>query len=313
MKFLFATHTISRRGVRVLKYSFLMLLLFFVQTLDVSDNVYLQLEGETVAIVNRAEFQSLLGNSLIDVEKYQEFVEKLELQIQKEPLNATIDKYGTVVPEQLGYKLDRHNFAKEFYTYFYGRGTKKINVPTIPIYPKVDSELLANIRVKQIGQYMTYFNRHKKGRVQNIKLAAEAINNHVVFPGEIFSFNKVVGKRTFEKGYLPAPVIIRGRVYRDFGGGICQVSSTLFNAVDRAGVKILNRYSHSKRVPYVPPGRDAQVSWYGADFTFENIHNQPILIQANVYGGSLLITIHSSDVINFQSRYVPNAPEESPL
>ncbi|WP_261178638.1 VanW family protein [Anaerobacillus sp. CMMVII] len=167
--------------------------------------------------------------------------------------------------------------------------------------------------MKQIGQYITYFNQRRKGRVQNIKLASEAINNHVVFPGEVFSFNQVVGQRTFEKGYLPAPVIIKGRVYRDFGGGICQVSSTLFNAVDRAGVQIVQRYSHSKRVPYVPPGRDAQVSWYGADFSFKNIHNQPLLIRAKVYGGSLLITIHSSDVINFKSRNVPNAPIESPL
>lgn len=252
----------------------------------------------------------MIGDSLMDIDKVEEFIEKLDQQITKEPQNARIDQYGGIIDEKLGYTLDRQKFTEVFYQYYYGQGPMTIELPTTPIYPKVDSELLGNIRVKQIGQYTTYFNHRKKGRVQNIMLATEAINNHVVFPGESFSFNQVVGQRTFEKGYLPAPVIIKGRVYQDFGGGICQVSSTLFNAVDRAGVQILQRYSHSRRVPYVPPGRDAQVSWYGADFRFKNNHNQPILIQAKVYGGALSITIHSSEVIEMKPRDVPNAPEE---
>lgn len=293
-----------------MKYVCIALLLLFVQTVNVDDNVNVNFQGQTIVSVNRTEFQSLLGESVIDVEKYHGFIDKLNQQIEKKPVNARINEFGGVAPEQLGYKIDRYKFAKQFYTYFYGSGPSTIDIPTTPTYPKVDSELLANIRVKQIGQYITYFNHRRKGRAQNIALATEAINNHVVFPGESFSFNEVVGKRTFEKGYLPAPVIIRGKVYRDFGGGICQVSSTLFNAVDRAGVQILQRYSHSKRVPYVPPGRDAQVSWYGADFRFKNIHNQPILIRAKVYGGSLIITIHSSDVIEMKQRDVPNAPED---
>ncbi|RXI95566.1 hypothetical protein DS745_24250 [Anaerobacillus alkaliphilus] len=294
----------------MIKYGCFALMLLFVQTLNISDNVLLTLEGESIGSVNRLEFQSMIGKSILDVDKVEDFLEKLDQQIKKEPQNARIDQYGTIVEEELGYKLDRQKFSESFYTYYYGRGPMTIELPTTPIYPKVDSELLGNIRVKQIGHYTTYFNRRKKGRVQNITLAAEAINNHVVFPGESFSFNQVVGQRTFEKGYLPAPVIIKGRVYRDFGGGICQVSSTLFNAVDRAGVQILQRYSHSKRVPYVPPGRDAQVSWYGADFRFKNIHNQPILIQAKVYGGALSIAIYSSEVIEIKTRDVPNAPEE---
>lgn len=297
----------------MMKYSFFALILLFVQTLNISDNVLLTLDGKSLGSVNREEFQSILGDTVMDVEKVDEFIEKLDQKVRKEPINARIDQYGAIVPEQLGYKLDRIKFREAFYQYYFGQGSATIALPKSPLYPKVDSELLANLRVKQIAIYTTYFNSRKKGRVQNIKLAAEAINNHVVFPRETFSFNQVVGQRTFEKGYLPAPVIIKGRVYRDFGGGICQVSSTLFNAVDRAGVQIVQRYSHSKRVPYVPPGRDAQVSWYGADFMFKNIHNQPILIQAKVYGGAISVSILSSEVIEIKPRDVPNAPEEALL
>ncbi|MFP3440966.1 VanW family protein, partial [Pantoea sp. SIMBA_133] len=118
----------------------------------------------------------------------------------------------------------------------------------------------------------THFRKNNLERTSNIELAAEAINNTVVFPGETFSFNQTVGKRTKERGYLPAPIIVKGELSEGIGGGICQVSSTLFNAVDQAGVQIIERYSHSRSVPYVKPGRDATVSWYGPDFSFRN-HN----------------------------------------
>ncbi|WP_062047010.1 VanW family protein [Bacillus sp. JCM 19034] len=122
----------------------------------------------------------------------------------------------------------------------------------------------------------------------------------MLFPGEVFSFNTTVGKRTIERGYLPAPIIIRGELSEGVGGGICQVSSTLFNAVDLAHLKVIQRYSHSKQVPYVPPGRDATVSWYGPDFSFQNNYNQPILIRSFVSGGQMTISLFSSDDIDLQ-------------
>ncbi|MHC8521866.1 VanW family protein [Rossellomorea sp. H39__3] len=192
------------------------------------------------------------------------------------------------------------------------KGVRSTDAPTLKTYPKVDTEILAHIRTNRIGSYVTYFNKKNEERTNNIILASGQINNTVVFPGETFSFNKTVGKRTKGKGYMKAPVIVKGELSEDIGGGICQVSSTLFNAVDRAGVTIVERYHHSKRVPYVPKGRDATVSWYGPDFAFRNPYHQPILIRSKVVGGQMIVTIFSSDQVEAEKRSVPGASPAKP-
>jgi vancomycin resistance protein YoaR len=276
-------------------------------TSDSHDDISIIWEDEPVAEVHRTDFSipwfgfPILNHTLLHTLNMQ-----LSNQIKKEPKNAGLDDYGNIIPEKVGYTLDEKKFKERFAKSFFDHGPSQILVPTRRVYPKVDSEIIANIRTKLIGHYITYFNSANKERTHNISLAADAINNHVVFPGEIFSFNKVVGKRTASRGYQPAPIIVRGELSEGIGGGICQVSSTLFNAADRSGLKILERYSHSKQVPYVPPGRDATVSWYGPDFTFKNKHSQPILIRAKTYPGKMVVLIYSSDEINIEKRKVPS-------
>lgn len=297
-----------------MKISLIIGLIISLQAIGSTDHLTLEHQGKTLSAVNRAEFSHpLLGEPFINHDKYKEFMEKLDQQILRAPVNAFIDKNGKIIPEQAGLKLNRIAFTEQFYRYFFNKGPSRIEVPTISIYPKVDSELLSQIREKQIGRYVTYFNPRNKNRTLNIVLAAEAINNHVIFPGETFSFNGVVGKRTVEKGYLPAPIIVKGELSEGVGGGICQVSSTLFNAVDNAGLHILERYSHSKSVPYVPEGRDATVSWYGPDFTFKNDYNQPVLIRTHIYGGRVIVNVYSSDMINYKPRKVAPASDLLPI
>jgi vancomycin resistance protein YoaR len=277
------------------------------------DEISLTFEGKEIKSLQRTEFAlSPFEETMIDEGKYQQLLDALEKQILEKPVDASIDKYGNLISEKMGHRLNRKKFKEEFYTSFFSKGTASLEIPVETIYPKVDSELLASIRTKRISRYVTYFNSGNKQRSHNIYLASEAINNYVVFPNETFSFNAVVGKRTVEKGYLSAPVIVKGELSEGVGGGICQVSSTLFNAVDRAGVKILERYSHSRKVPYVPPNRDATVSWYGPDFTFKNRHSQPLLIRSKVIGSQLLIVIYSSDTLNIEKREVPSAPGKLP-
>ncbi|MGE7908593.1 VanW family protein [Lysinibacillus xylanilyticus] len=146
-----------------------------------------------------------------------------------------------------------------------------------------------------VASYTTYFNTHDVGRNKNIELSAKAINNVIVGSGDNFSFNTVVGPRDEVNGYQPAPEIINKKVVMGIGGGICQTSSTLFNAVDQIPVKFVERHHHSLDVGYVPKGRDATVSYGGLDFRFQNTTDVPFLIKANYSKSSLTIEIRTAE------------------
>jgi len=288
---------------------FLPLLLGFLLTAQqgiLTDNLTITKDGNTVTIINREDYTfPQTGLPLINSNKYNKFLDNLEHQFSIAPKNASLDQNGNINPERVGSTIHRQAFTNEFYAYLFSSRKVQLEIPILTVYPKVDSELLADIRSMRIGRYVTSFNPRNKKRSNNIQLATNAINNHVVFPGETFSFNRVVGKRTAGKGYLPAPVIVKGEFSEDIGGGICQVSSTLYNAVDNAGVQIVERFSHSRKVPYIPPGRDATVSWYGPDFEFKNNYNQPVLIRARTLGHLLIIKIYSSENINYIPKKIP--------
>lgn len=292
-------------------------LLLLVTPLDPTDFLEVEMEGKTVAMLDRDEFtMPFSGVPLVDDYRLGRIVDDLAKLAYIEPINATISDSGAIVPEKKGRKLNEKQFVQQFYSYYYGNGAAKVSVPYQEVHPKVDQGLISQVRKKVIGSYTTYFNSGNKNRSHNIMLASRAINNYVVLPGEVFSFNKVVGKRTKEKGYLQAPVIVRGELSEGIGGGICQVSSTLFNAVDKAGLHVIKRYSHSRDVAYVPPGRDATVSWYGPDFVFQNKYAYPIMIRAQSHYGTMYVTIHSFPEIEYEPRHVPSVqnrtPEEAP-
>ncbi|KHE72959.1 VanW family protein [Halobacillus sp. BBL2006] len=296
-----------------MKMAILSLCLLLAQSVIQENKLSIMHDGEEILSVNRNDFAlEFVGKPFIDQTKTEQLLERIDEKISREPVNAKIGESGEIIPGEAGYKVYQQKFKEKFYQKLFNTEADTLNVPKLAVLPQVDRELLANIRTQQIGHYVTYFNSNNEERSHNIRLASEALDSHVVFPGEVFSFNKVVGKRTKEKGYRNAPVIVKGEVTEGIGGGICQVSSTLFNSVDNAGVEIRERYSHSKSVPYVPPGRDATVSWYGPDFTFKNQYNQPLLIRSKVYGGQMSVTIYSSDVINFDPKNIPNASKELP-
>lgn len=138
-----------------------------------------------------------------------------------------------------------------------------------------------------VATYTTYFNTSDVGRNKNIELSAQAINDVIVGSGDQFSFNTVVGPRDEANGYQPAPEIINKKVVMGIGGGICQTSSTLFNAVDQVPIKMVERHHHSLDIGYVPKGRDATVSYGGLDFRFQNTSDVPFLIKA-IYGKDFL-------------------------
>ncbi len=291
---------------------FLALILLFQQA-GHPQQVKLEHNGHELAVVRLADYvHPLPGIPLIHDSRLEELVQAVDKQSAQAPVNASLDSAGRIVPERQGSRLDRLSLLQQVHGLIYEGGAERLELPMRPVYATVDSELMAAIKVKRVGQYLTYYNSNNQNRSHNIALAAKAINNYVVFPGESFSFNKVVGKRTVKSGYKRAPVIVRGEVYEDIGGGICQVSSTLFNAVDRAGLSIVERYSHSRHVPYVPPKRDATVSWDGPDFVFRNDYKQPVLIRAYAGAGQVSISVCSSELIELKPREVPRASKELP-
>lgn len=127
-------------------------------------------------------------------------------------------------------------------------------------------------------------------RDTNLKVACNAINGTILVPGQSFSFNGVVGQRTAAKGYKPATVIVGGGYSTSYGGGVCQVSSTVFNAALLSNLKITERNQHSLSVGYLPKGRDAMVNWGTSDFRFVNNSKYCIQIKASASGGKVTVT-----------------------
>ncbi|HBQ86976.1 MAG TPA: hypothetical protein DD811_10950, partial [Syntrophomonas sp.] len=158
--------------------------------------------------------------------------------------------------------------------------------------PAVDEESLSNMG--ELAQFSTWYNAGEVDRSHNLAKAAAKINTSVVLPGQIFAFNRTVGQRLVETGYRDAMVIVNGKFEPGLGGGICQVSSTLYNTCLLAGLKIVERHNHALAVSYVPLGRDATVSYGVQDFRFQNNTASPVYIRSIAGGGKLSITIYGN-------------------
>jgi len=152
-------------------------------------------------------------------------------------------------------------------------------VKDIPALPDVED--ITKIQ-SILGDYTTYFNAQDVPRTKNVRLAALALNNHLIPPGKEFSFNDVVGERTEAAGYLPAFIFAGQSVIKGDGGGICQDSSTLIEAVRQARLTIVEQHNHSLPVAYVSKGQDTTVSYGILDFRFRNDTNGYLLISASL-------------------------------
>ena len=146
---------------------------------------------------------------------------------------------------------------------------------------------------KVLSTFSTEFKGATKGRKNNIMRACEAINEKTVAPGEVFSFNDNVGPTTKNKGFSLAKIFVKGKESEGYGGGVCQVSSTLYNAALEAGMEIVERHPHSKRVYYVEEGKDAATSYGAIDFKFKNTSAGPVKISSAVTGEKLTVNIES--------------------
>jgi len=149
-----------------------------------------------------------------------------------------------------------------------------------------------------LGTYTTRYNAGEIGRTKNVTLATRRINDVVLDIGDTFSFNGIVGERTAAQGFADAKVYQAGEVVDGMGGGICQVSSTLYNAVLYADLEVTSRINHSLPVSYVPLGRDATVSYGVLDFRFKNNQTGPVRIAASASGGQLTVSVYGKKTVD---------------
>lgn len=154
------------------------------------------------------------------------------------------------------------------------------------VEPKIKKEDLKDINTL-LGSYQTTLSDVSPGRIENIKIATERTSGVLLMPGEEFSYNKHTGLRTVKNGYKNATVIVSGEAVQGVGGGVCQVSTTLYNAVLYAGLDIVKVSNHSIPSSYVDKGRDAVVSDSGLDFVFKNDYDQPVYIK-NYYNNGVI-------------------------
>ena len=221
--------------------------------------------------------------------------------VNREPVNSKVESFNfstkafTFTEDRPGARLDPEDLYSRL-TDLLDNGVTNSTVRVVP--ERIEAEMTKAELMNRFGLISAYTTNttNNKNRNTNIQLSAAAINGVTVLPGEIFSFNGATGERTAEKGYKEAAAIAGGQSRDEIGGGVCQTSSTLFNAVARADLEILERNPHAWPSNYVEKGFDATVNWPGLDFKFRNNTEWPIFIIAgynkqkvtvNIYGMSL--------------------------
>ncbi len=218
-------------------------------------------------------------------------LEKIRNEIYKEPQDAYVEKN----PTQVHMHVDGIDFAisideakklleedKEEYVI-----PLKITVPK-----KTISDLGEEAFPDLLATFSTTYDASNKNRSTNIELASSKVNGTVIMPGENFSYNTVVGRRTIEAGYKEGTAYIGGKVVPDVGGGICQLSSTLYNVALFANLEIVERSNHMFLTGYVAAGRDATVYYGSIDFVFKNTRKYPIKIVTNSKNGVCSVSIY---------------------
>lgn len=219
-------------------------------------------------------------------------IEKIRNEIYKEPKDAYFTKNPfTIYPHVNG--VDLSISIEEAKTQIASAQEGDITIPLKITTPKVTTNQIGTEAFPNLlGSFSTHFSTANGNRASNIRLATRKINGVVLMPGETFSYNKVVGKRTAAAGFKSAHAFSGGKVVDEIGGGICQVSSTLYNTVLLANLSIVERRNHMFDTGYVKVGKDATVAWGGVDFKFKNSRNYPIKIIGTVSGGTVKIDIY---------------------
>lgn len=213
------------------------------------------------------------------------------------PVDAQFDKKTfDIIKGSNGCGFDKEAVQKQLDESEYGTTVK---IPFDLIKPETTEEDLSALLYRDVLATYTATQSSSSNRATNLRLACEAINGTVLLPGETFSYNNALGERTTEKGYKPGASYNAGETITTIGGGICQVSSTLYYCALLSDMEIIDRENHCYVAGYLPLGMDATVSWGTLDFRFRNNSDYPIRIEATADGGSTAVTLHGTDTKDY--------------
>lgn len=231
-----------------------------------------------------------------DEKKLDKYLKELSKKIYIKPQNATIRVINgkiVITKDKNGYKLNKDELKNTIIIKIKDMDNKDEIIPTISVKPLYSYDDLGKIDTV-LGSFETYFNKNNYNRSNNIKLAANATSNILLNKGDIFSFNSYIQRSHINKYLKEAPVIINGKQEKGIGGGMCQVSSTIYNAALYSGLEIINVRNHSIPSPYIAMGRDATVSGGSIDLKFLNKFDTPVFIHNQIIGNKVVCTIYGS-------------------
>nr|WP_317332980.1 VanW family protein [uncultured Romboutsia sp.] len=251
------------------------------------------------------EIKSLYNENKLS-EKIQSISESINVAMENAKVYISDSGNISVSSATIGKELDISSTKESIYDAIKNKDYKAIDLKVNIKDPKISTEDAKSVNTL-LADFSTKFSTSDSNRVTNIVLSAKATSDVLLMPGEEFSYNGLTGKRTKSNGYKDAPVIINGKLEQDVGGGVCQVSSTLFNSVLYSGLDITSRRNHSLKSGYVSIGRDAMVSDSGSDFKFKNPYSHPVYIKNTVSNGVITSKVYgnASDKKNISIKVEP--------
>jgi vancomycin resistance protein YoaR len=230
-----------------------------------------------------------------DRDKIDSLVRKIDSTVASPAKDAQItftDGARSIIPELPGTKVDPTD-AFDLIKIAVERNETLVMLPIVLDNPEVTTADLEQVDTL-LASYTTRFPSWRRDRTHNVKLATTSVNGKLVRPGEVFSYNDAVGPRLKANGFKDALIYFKGKMIPGTGGGVCQVSSTVYNAALLANLEITERSNHSMPVPYVPLGRDATVAYGIRDLKFKNTTSAPIYLTASITGSRLNVSIYGS-------------------
>lgn len=234
-------------------------------------------------------------------------IEQIEKNIHIKPSNAQLkinsnsQKVFHIKKEIVGISVDKNKLFFDLCNNYLSNKELTLTIPITQIYPTVfekDFLKFTNLR----ADFSTDISSSSPDRKHNVKNALASLNKIEIAPNEIFSFNKTIGRRTKENGYREAKIIVNNEFVDGLGGGVCQVSSTLYNTALLAGLEIIEANKHSKQVGYVKYGFDAMVNFGSSDLRFRNNTSEKLVIITNYSSNNLRIRIYGESLNNVQYK-----------